>query len=231
MALEVIGAGFGRTGTLSLKLALEQLGFGRCYHMSEAFAHPDHVPFWEAATRGEVIDWDVLFVGYRSTTDWPAATFWAELAERYPEAKVILTVRDPERWYDSVRATIFRLGRNPMVRYLLPLLGLVAQRPRAMVRMGRVAEELIWEGTFGGGFEDRTHAIAAFERHNASVMTAVPAERLLVFDVREGWEPLCDFLEVEVPERPFPRVNDRASMRRTVLSTLIRRRSAPVEPD
>src|SRR5215212_7838314 len=110
MSLEVIGAGFGRTGTMSLKVALEQLGYGPCYHMVELFEHPDHVERWEAAVRGEEpVDWEEVFAGYRATVDWPGAAFYKELSERYPEAKVILTVRDPDRWYESARNTIFTL--------------------------------------------------------------------------------------------------------------------------
>lgn len=109
MSLEVIGAGFGRTGTMSLKMALEDLGYGPCYHMIELFEHPEHVERWEAAVRGEPVDWEEMFVGYRASVDWPGAAFYKELSERYPEAKVILTVRDPEKWYESVRNTIFDL--------------------------------------------------------------------------------------------------------------------------
>ena len=108
MGLEVIGAGFGRTGTLSLKLALEQLGFAQCYHMFEVMNHPEHVPLWRAAHRGEPTDWEALFAGYRAAVDWPSCNFWREQLDTWPDAKVILTQRDPERWYTSVMNTIWQ---------------------------------------------------------------------------------------------------------------------------
>ena len=116
MSLEVIGAGFGRTGTMSLKVALEDLGYGPCYHMIELFEHPNHVERWEVAVRGEPVDWEEMFAGYRATVDWPGAAFFKELSERYLEAKVILTVRDPERWYESARDTIFNLRGTEIPR-------------------------------------------------------------------------------------------------------------------
>ena len=210
MPLEVIGAGFGRTGTLSLKLALERLGFAPCYHMTEVLAHPEHVPAWDAAARGQPVDWDDLFRGYRATVDWPACNFYRELLDRYPDAKVILTVRDPGRWYDSARQTIYQVGRV-VPPWLLPLM------PR-MRRFQRMTERLIWEGTFGGRFEDRDHALAVFHRHSEAVRRAVPPERLLVYEVSEGWGPLCAFLGVPEPAgEPFPRVNDAAEFRARIL--------------
>src|SRR3954451_16498267 len=134
MALTVMGAGFGRTGTLSLKAALEELGLGPCYHMREAIQHPDHVPTWESAARGEPVDWDRFLGGYRATVDWPGAAFYEQLSEKYPDARVILTVRDPDRWYDSASATIYDIGRagsSPFFR----MLGLVVPPFR---RFGRV---------------------------------------------------------------------------------------------
>jgi Sulfotransferase domain len=97
MALRVIGAGFGRTGTHSLKLALEQLGFAPCHHMYEVRAHPEQLAFWQAAARGELPDWDEVFAGFAAQVDWPGARFWRELAEHFPHAKVILSVRRPTR--------------------------------------------------------------------------------------------------------------------------------------
>src|ERR671916_717534 len=155
MTIEVIGAGFGRTGTMSLKVALEELGFGPCYHMIELFGHPEHVPIWEAASQGKSVDWEELFSGYRATTDWPACTFYKKLMDRYPDAKVILTVRDPDRWYDSTRNTIYARSMS-FHRWTTPPI-------RRIVSM---IFEVIWTGTFGGRFEDRDHAIGVFKRHN-----------------------------------------------------------------
>jgi len=216
MGLEVIGAGFGRTGTTSLKAALERLGFGPCYHMSELFEHPEHLALWQAAVRGEPVDWDALFDGYRSAVDWPAAAFYEELMERYPEAKVILTVRDPERWYESTKSTIYALRktrRTPTFRIMAALVPYL----RNIRRATGIVDDLAWEGIFGGRFEDREHAISVFDNLNEEAKRRIPADRLLVYEVKEGWGPLCAFLGVEEPrEEPFPRLNDTGTFRRRI---------------
>src|SRR5919199_3150253 len=144
MALEVIGAGFGRTGTMSLKVALEELGFGPCYHMTEVFANPKHVKFWEAAARGEPVDWEELFRGYRSSVDWPGAAFYEELMERYPDAKVILTVRDPDRWYESALNTIYGRRRTDSFSPMSSLMELFIPRIRHMRRAAQMITALAW---------------------------------------------------------------------------------------
>ncbi len=201
MALKVVGAGFGRTGTLSLKDALEKLGFGPCYHMMEVFPRPDHVAMWHRLAFGHSMDWDLIFRDFRATVDWPAARWWREIAAHYPDAKVLLSVRDPEGWYKSMIDTIYQGMKSP-VRDGVPE-GLRLQSE--MVRKAILAE------TFDNRFEDKAHAIEVFERHNQEVRDAIDPARLLVFDVREGWAPLCRFLEVPIPGEPFPRLNDTAS--------------------
>jgi hypothetical protein len=201
--LLVIGAGFPRTGTASLRDALVRLGFGPCDHMRENFVHPERFPLWEAALRrktaGEPIDWRPLLDGFQAIVDWPGAYFWEELAAAHPKAKVILTVRDPERWYDSMQATIFSLPDE--------------QRPAVALDMDA--------STFGDRLTDRAHCQAVFARQNQVVQETIAPERLLVFDVKEGWEPLCAFLDVPVPEvDPFPRVNDRAAFQGKELGEL-----------
>jgi hypothetical protein len=197
MSLQVIGAGFGRTGTRSLKVALEEFGYGLCYHMIELFEHPDHVERWEAAVRGEPVDWEELFHGYQATVDWPGAAFYKDLMKAYPEAKVLLSIREPERWYESTRNTLYTT---------------VDPSPEMIAAVGpapRLNDELIWKRTFGGNFEIRWHAIEVLERHNEEVKEHVPAERLLVYEAKDGWGPLCEFLGVEVPKaKPFPHLND-----------------------
>lgn len=206
MPIMVIGAGFGRTGTLSLKVALEELGFAKCYHMTSVLERMDDARVWDAAGRGEPVDWDALFAGYRATVDWPGCTFYRELLQRYPDAKVILTVREPERWYDSARQTIY------FVRHAFPAWTSLAM-PRMRV-FRRMLDRLIWDGTFQGRFEDRGFAIDVFNRHNEQVRRDVPADRLLVYEVRAGWEPLCAFLGVPVPaDKPFPHLNDASEFR------------------
>jgi hypothetical protein len=218
--VKVIGAGFGRTGTASLKGALEELGFGPCYHMFEVLSNPGHADFWRAAWRGEPADWDGVLGGYEATVDWPACSFYAELMHRHPDAKVLLSVRDPERWYESTRNTIYEIGKfsagSPLSRLSYMLLTRLAFGI-FNTRQGPMAEEIIWQGTFDGRFEDKDHAIEVFNRHNEEVQRRVPQEQLLVYEVKQGWGPLCEFLGVEVPDKPFPRLNDAADMRRLLL--------------
>jgi hypothetical protein len=216
MALQVIGAGLGRTGTLSLKAALEELGFGSCYHMLELLTHPEQVHYWEAASRQEPVDWDALFEGYRSAVDYPACRYYRELMEQYPTAKVILTVRDPNNWWESVRETIYQVsppasGAEGGPPTPLPFPG----DPQLFARIFGMVQRDVWEIDFERRFEDREYAVERFNRHTAEVRAHVPADRLLVYQVKEGWGPLCEFLGVPAPEgKPFPRLNDREEFRK-----------------
>ena len=207
--MRVIGAGFGRTGTTSLEAALEGLGFGPCYSMEDSLRSPDHAEAWVAAARGETPDWRALLEGYRSALDWPAASFYEELMEAYPEASVILTVRDPENWYESTLNTIYGAPKAIYASYALPLMRRLSPR---VDRATRVTEGVIWQGTFSGRFEDKEYAIGVFERHIEGVKDRVPPEKLLVYSVKQGWGPLCEFLGVEEPtDKPFPHLNDTQS--------------------
>jgi hypothetical protein len=207
VSLKVIGAGFGRTGTLSLQAALEELGFTRCYHMKEVLvAHPEHAAVWRAARRGEPVDWDALFAGYQAAVDWPASAFYHELMERYPDAKVILTVRDGDKWHKSALQTIyyFRQAFPAWTHWLIP----------RMRRVTQMIDDVIWVGIFQGRFADKQHAIAVFHRHIDEVRRTVPADRLLVYEVSQGWGPLCAFLGKDAPkDKPFPRLNDTTEFR------------------
>jgi len=194
--MDVIGAGFGRTGTLSLKVALEQLGFGPCMHMIPLLQDPKTSALVHRAVEGDIESLDVALDGYGSTVDWPMAYFWRELADRHPAAKVVLTVRDPDKWYDSADRTIHAAANAGRAS------GFLDQDVMAMI------DGTVWQGTFGGRFADREHAIKVYEEHNARVRREIPADRLLVFEVAQGWGPLCSFLGVPVPETPFPRLND-----------------------
>jgi hypothetical protein len=195
MSFDIIGAGFGRTGTLSLKGALEKLGFGPCYHMVEVFENPQFMKYWGAAARGEEVDWHEVVKGYRSGVDWPLSTYYAELAEAFPEAKVVLSVRDPKAWFKSLHATIFAAESQARFQD--------ADTPPDMRDMGRK----IMIDTFDGKNDDEAHAIAVFNKHIEEVKRTIPAERLLVYEVGSGWEPLCTFLGVPVPDTPYPSVN------------------------
>jgi Sulfotransferase domain len=201
MALKVVGAGFGRTGTLSLKSALQKLGFGPCYHMMEVFPRPDHVAMWHRLAFENQIDWDALFAGFQATVDWPAARWWREIAAYYPDAKVLLSVRDPEAWYKSMIETIYQ----PM-KATAP-----DDAPNLMRLQNQMVRKAVLNETFDNRFEDKAHALEVFDRHTQEVRHAITPSRLLVFDVRQGWEPLCRFLDVPIPEEPFPRLNDTAT--------------------
>jgi hypothetical protein len=208
MTIKLIGAGFGRTGTSSLQVALEELGLNKCYHMREVFAHPEHFLFWLAATEHRPVNWDRLFAGYQATVDWPGCTFYQELMAYYPDAKVLLSVRDPEKWYDSAYNTIYSSHKPSLANWLFKWNPLTRKRWRVI--------DSIWKDTFQGRFEDRAFAIEVFKQHNAEVQRVVPAERLLVYDVKQGWEPLCRFLNVPVPDKPFPHLNDTAEFQQMV---------------
>ena len=197
MTLKIIGPGFGRTGTSSLKIALEHLGFGPTHHMFEVRDNADlQLAYWESAAEGRLPDWDRVFAGYGSQMDWPGARFWRELAQHYPDARIVLSVRDPDEWFDSVSATI------------LPLLAGRGKHPVPLVnRIAEMGYRLIDEQVFGGRMSERSHATKVFRDHIATVQATIPAKRLLTFDVREGWEPLCTFLDVPIPAISFPRLN------------------------
>ncbi|MES1200996.1 MAG: sulfotransferase family protein [Pseudomonadota bacterium] len=200
MTLKVIGPGFGRTGTMSLKNALEQLGFGPCHHMEEVFANPPHVAYWQAVAARAPVDWAQAFAGYNAQVDWPGAFVWDELARAFPEAKVVLSVRPEEAWWLSFSATI---GKFLNEYEAMPL-------PPHVRAMCDAAKEIIGQQTFDGAWNDREAAIATYRQRIADVRANVPAERLLVFNVAEGWTPLCRFLEVPVPGTPFPHRNTTA---------------------
>lgn len=195
MPLRVIGAGLGRTGTLSLKLALEQLGLGPCYHMMEVRAVPERLEHWNRIAAGENVDWEEVFAGFQSTVDWPACNYWRELVARYPDAKVILSLRDPDSWFRSTQATIF----SDAVQ---------GGAPPSVVK--------ILTDVVGKDLHDRERCIAAFERHNTAVREGVPEGKLLVFDAKQGWAPLCAFLGVPVPDAPFPSVNTTDDFRKMI---------------
>ena len=193
MALEVVGSGLGRTGTKSMQTALNMLGFGPCHHMVEVFAHPESMPLWIDAREGRP-DWDRIFQDYRSVVDYPGAAFWREIAAHYPHAKVLHTVRDPDQWFDSTQATIFA--------------------PRGGTRQGGAGvQDRFFAAVMApirDHLDDRAWMTDYFRAHTEAVKAAIPPERLLVYEVGEGWERLCAFLGVPVPAEPYPSENSRA---------------------
>ncbi|MHB8595605.1 MAG: sulfotransferase family protein [Ktedonobacteraceae bacterium] len=217
--LKVIGVGFGRTGTSTLKIALEELGFGPCYHFEELYKHRSVLARWEAAARGELIDWNEIFGEYAASADWPACAFYKELMKAYPDAKLILTVRNPESWYDSAKGTIYEFGKSfrssPLAFTVLTCMKGISPFTR---RLFRFADDVIWQGTFHNRFEDKDYTINIFKQHIEEVKRLVPPEKLLVYEVKEGWEPLCDFLGVAIPaDRPFLHLNKGTNFLRLVL--------------
>lgn len=211
MALKVIGAGFGRTGTMSMKTALEQLGLGPCYHMVECLPRgPNHWQKWIDAANGKP-DWDALFDGFQSAVDFPACSSYKALADHYPDAKVVLTIRDPERWFESTQETIFA---PDWIAYL------------KSIEMGKFMQLTI-NDYLQDRMHDKAHLIQRFNEHIEEVRDTIPASRLLVFEVKQGWGPLCEFLGVPTPDGDFPFVNDEQATRE-ILNRIIASGPEPV---
>ncbi len=205
--MKVIGAGLPRTATLTQKLALEMLGLGPCYHMVDVLSDLRRVEQWQDALEGHP-DWETIFGGYQSTVDWPGGFYYRELMELYPDAKVLLSVRDPDAWERSMRKTVWGVmfGDEPMT-FLSYAQAKVSPSWDAYLRL---MKGMLWEGR--GTLSDdhyRPGALAeAAVRHNDEVRRHVPPERLLEWSVTDGWEPLCTFLELPAPAAPLPHVND-----------------------
>ena len=204
--MKVFGAGFGRTGTMSLKFALEKLRIGPCYHMREVVSRPSHIKLWYDISRGEHPNWNRLFSGFNSAVDFPVCLFYKQLINIFPEAKFILTLRDFDTWYISTANTIYK------VPSILPDWFKMVVYPIRMFIVMQV--NLIWVGLFKNNFSDRDSTKLVYYEHIESVKKIIPADKLLIYNVKEGWEPLCEFLDVDVPDIPFPKVNDTVEMLR-----------------
>jgi hypothetical protein len=191
--LRVVGAGMPRTGTMSQKLALEQLIGGECYHMMVLRQQVDDISVWHGGLRGESVDWSSFLANYSAAVDWPASYFWRELMGANPDALVILSVRDdPDTWWRSVDATI---------------LGVLRAGPQPEMEEWYAMTADLFSAGFSPDWEDADAAKAAYERHNATVRAEVPADRLLEWRAQDGWAPICERLGVSIPDEPFPRVN------------------------
>lgn len=189
MTLRVVGAGLGRTGTTSLKVALTQLLGGPCHHMTELFAHPEQIPLWDAAANGRMPDWRALFRDYRAAVDWPSAAYWPEISAAFPDAVILLSTRDPESWWKSASDTIFQAIPN-------------APHPgwRDMVLT-------MMRSRFTDRLDDKAACLAAYDRWYADARARIPKDRLLEWTAKDGWGPICERLGLPVPAEPFPRVN------------------------
>ena len=216
MGLQLIGAGFGRTGTMSTFTALNELGYP-CYHMTEVILNKEnktHLDFWNRvanAPAGKQHNWDEVLGNYTATVDNPGCCVWRELLEAYPDAKVLVTLhpRGPEAWYESTIDTIYfteNLWQFKILKLLTPF----------GKKMGNMSTKLIWQRSHKGTMDDKDGAIARYHEHVEEIKAAVPPERLLIFKVDQGWEPLCKFLDVDIPKSEFPNVNDRAEIKKTI---------------
>ena len=202
MALKIVGSGLGRTGTMSMKRALEQLGFGPCHHMVEVFGRPESMPLWVEAGQGKG-NWDLIFQDFNSMVDFPGCHYWRELADHYPDAKVLHTVRDPDGWFDSTQATIFAPGS-------------FADGPPPPLKPFFDS----FTTDFAAHLHDRAFMTDYFRRHSAEVERTIPKERLLVYEAGEGWDRLCAFLGVPVPDTPYPTENTRADFQARIAARL-----------
>ena len=191
MEIAVVGAGVGRTGTHSLKVALEQLLGGPCHHMVEILGDPTQIPAWTDAIEGRPVDWRAMLANYRAIVDWPGGSFWSELSAAFPDALVLLSVRDPEGWYRSASNTIFNVF-DGMPPELQPWMNSVRK---------------LMHDRFSDQLDNPTAMMDAFVRHNDAVRAGVPASRLLEWTASDGWEPICDRLGLPVPAEPFPVTN------------------------
>jgi hypothetical protein len=202
--MKIIGAGFGRSGTMSIKAALEQIGYGPCYHMKITLFRYDNMRFFMRAWSGKKVNWKRFFHHYNSVVDWPTCYFYRDLMKEFPDAKVLLNIRDPELWYDSMNETIYPI----QVAFPFWFPGIVR----------RMHDKILWEGSLKGVFEDREKCLTVYRQYIEDVKSDVPSERLLIYNVKEGWKPLCDFLGVAVPERKaFPHINERKSFKQLIL--------------
>jgi hypothetical protein len=203
MALRVVGAGLGRTGTASLQLALQQLLGGRCYHMGETFGRPDDIAVWHAAVCGSPPDWNAFLTEFVAAVDWPACAFWRELADANPDAIVLLSTRSSaDAWWKSANDTIFQVPHRPIPEDAPPVFA---------AQMAMVKD--MFANTFTPDWEDEATAKRAYEEHNAAVRAAVRPDRLVDWQPGDGWEPICAALGVAVPDDPFPHVNTTADFR------------------
>jgi len=215
MAIKVIGAGVGRTGTESLKKALEQLGFGKCYHMFELMKDGSRLTHWLDLMDGKKPDYEALFRDYQSCVDFPAAIYYREFMQQYPDAKVILTVRDADKWFDSASKTIFK-PIPPVVMLPIRFAGLFSSKARSFPKGYEYAKEIVHRRFFKNRITDREFCKKIFNEWNEEVKRTVSPDKLLVFEVKHGWAPLCKFLNVPVPDSPFPKSNDSNNFQKNV---------------
>lgn len=206
--MKIIGVGFGRTGTMSLKAALEQLGANPCFHMIDLIVGENKardLPYWVKAADGEQMDWHEVFDGWEATVDWPACSFWEQLIETFPDAPVLLNTRDFDKFYASCENTILAVKKAAMAGELAQ----DANREAPAPELWGAIEKIIWQGDFQGRFEDKEWVRQMYDKRNEAIRARVDKDRLIDWELGvDGWEPLADALGVEVPDGPFPRLHD-----------------------
>jgi hypothetical protein len=214
MSIKIIGAGLPRTGTNTLKESLEQLGYKHVYHMKELLVNPDKLHYWKTLDETGDTDWDALYSGYDGTVDFPGYPWYKEHMKRYPDAKVILTVRDFESWYKSVDSTVFRAGpQTPIEKIKMLSKLLLSARARKVVKVIKWFKKVFFAERLKGNFGDKAFTEKFWNDHIAEVKASVPADKLLVYDVRDGWAPLCKFLGVKEPKDPIPHLNKKENFK------------------
>lgn len=222
MAIKIIGAGWGRTGTESLAIALEQLGYGKCYHMFSLINNGKKVVHWEQLVRGEKPNYNDLFNGYQSVVSSLSACFYKEFLKQYPDAKIILTIRDADEWYQSVSKTSLKIPPHTTY-HLSRFLGLFSRRFSYLARTIKCTEAILYDGLFKGRSDDKEMMKTLFNQWNKEVIRSIPTDKLLVYEIKNGWKPLCEFLGVPVPDLPFPKLNDRRIFRKKLLFNFLNR--------
>ena len=221
MSIKIIGAGMPRTGTNTLKASLEKLGFMKTYHMKELLVHPEDLHYWKTLDETGSTDWDGLYDGFQATVDFPCYPWYKQHMERYPDAKVILTVRPFEKWYSSVQSTVWTAGPQSLPEKLAMMSKLLFNpRLRKVIQCVKLAKKMIFKVHLQGKFEDKAFAEKVFNQHTEDVKAHVPADKLLIYDVRDGWAPLCKFLNVPEPEEALPHLNKKENFK-TMLKTLM----------
>ena len=226
MAIKIVGAGFPRTGTNTLKKALEELGYSKTYHFKEMIANPTDLQYWLTLEKTGTTNWDDLYEGFEASVDLPAYPWYKEHLQRYPDAKVILTVRPFEKWYESLYSTIYQAGPQTLPQKLVMLTKLLfSSRLRKMIKCVKFAKRRIFQVELQGKFEDKAFAEKVFNNHIEKVKSEVPPEKLLVYDVRDGWGPLCEFLGVPVPDDALPHLNKKENFK-TMLAQMMKGKAA-----
>lgn len=214
MSIKIIGAGFPRTGTTTLKRSLEELGYSKTYHMKELLVNPEKLPFWLELEQSRTTDWDKLYDGYQASVDFPGYPYYKEQMEKYPDAKVILTVRPFDKWYASVESTVWKAGPQNLPEKLgMMWKMLINPRVRKVVQCIKMFKRVFFAKQMQGKFTDKAFAEKLWNDHIEEVKAHVPVDKLLIYDVRDGWEPLCKFLDKPIPAEPLPHLNKKENFK------------------